>query len=116
MSDFDLDDMDLDDLKKLRKAVDRAIQDYQERKRTQARNAAEAAARELGFSLEELVASKGTKKGRPTSPAKYRNPDDPAQTWSGRGRQPQWMKDAIESGADRDDFLIERFEGGPAAG
>ncbi|MGR3592510.1 MAG: H-NS histone family protein [Limimaricola soesokkakensis] len=116
MSDIDLDAMDLKDLKKLRKAVDRAIQDYQERKQAQARNAAEAAAREFGFSLEELVASKGTKKGRPTSPAKYRNPDDPAQTWSGRGRQPQWMREALENGADREDFLIERFDGGHAAG
>ena len=116
MSDYDLDAMDLSDLKKLRKAVDRAIQDYEERKRTQARNAAEEAARELGFTLEELVAAKGMKKSRSISPAKYRNPDDPAQTWSGRGRQPQWMKDALENGADRDDFLIERFDGGHAAG
>ncbi|WP_341213799.1 H-NS histone family protein [uncultured Limimaricola sp.] len=116
MSDYELDAMDLSELKRLRKAVHRAIQDYQERKRAQARSAAEAAAREFGYTLEELIAAKGSKKGRSASPAKYRNPDDPAQTWSGRGRQPQWMKDAIESGADRDDFLIERFEGGHAAG
>ena len=29
---------------------------------------------------------------------KYRNPADPSQTWSGRGRQPRWFKAAIRKG------------------
>lgn len=30
-------------------------------------------------------------------PVKYRNPVDPNQTWSGRGRQPAWIKEWIAS-------------------
>ena len=34
-------------------------------------------------------------------PAKYRNPENPIQKWSGRGLPPKWM-----SGRNREDFLI----------
>ncbi|MFG6430309.1 H-NS family nucleoid-associated regulatory protein [Pelomonas parva] len=36
--------------------------------------------------------------------AKYVSPS--GLTWSGRGRMPTWMKDAIAAGATREDFLI----------
>ena len=38
--------------------------------------------------------------------AKYRNPDNPAETWAGRGLKPRWMAAAIKSGKKMDDFLI----------
>lgn len=55
MADIDLDSMELDELKKLQKAVERAIADYQESKRANARAAAEAAVRELGYRLDEVI-------------------------------------------------------------
>jgi DNA-binding protein H-NS len=39
---------------------------------------------------------------------KYRNPNDPSQTWAGRGLQPLWLRDAIESGKKLDSFLIAK--------
>ena len=39
--------------------------------------------------------AKGTK-----VPPKYRNPDDPTQTWAGRGRQPRWYADKVAAGVD----------------
>jgi len=38
---------------------------------------------------------------------KYRNKSDPSQTWSGRGQEPVWMREAIAKGAKKDDFLIK---------
>jgi DNA-binding protein H-NS len=38
--------------------------------------------------------------------AKYRNPDNPAETWAGRGLKPRWLAAAIKSGKKMDDFLI----------
>ena len=38
--------------------------------------------------------------------AKYRNPDNPAETWSGRGKHPKWMATAMASGRKPEDFLI----------
>jgi DNA-binding protein H-NS len=37
---------------------------------------------------------------------KYRNPSNPAETWSGRGKMPRWLKAKVESGKAADDFLI----------
>jgi DNA-binding protein H-NS len=37
---------------------------------------------------------------------KYRNPDNPAETWAGRGLKPRWLAGAIKSGKKMDDFLI----------
>lgn len=37
---------------------------------------------------------------------RYRNPENPEQTWTGRGKQPAWLHAAIAAGADLDDFLI----------
>jgi DNA-binding protein H-NS len=38
--------------------------------------------------------------------AKYRNPDNPAETWAGRGLKPRWLTAAIKGGKKQDDFLI----------
>ncbi len=50
-------------------------------------------------------ASRSTLRGQPVPP-KYRNPDDPTQTWAGRGHKPRWMADALAAGRTLDDFLI----------
>jgi DNA-binding protein H-NS len=39
---------------------------------------------------------------------KYRNPDRPSETWSGRGKQPQWVGAQLRSGRKVDDLLISR--------
>jgi DNA-binding protein H-NS len=45
---------------------------------------------------------------RPYPPVqqKYRNPDRPSQTWSGRGKQPRWVSDLLKSGKNIDDIRI----------
>jgi hypothetical protein len=49
--------------------------------------------------------------GRPRKggkiPPKYRDPDNPANVWAGRGAVPRWMAAKIKSGAKREDFLID---------
>ena len=37
---------------------------------------------------------------------KYRNPDNPAETWAGRGLKPRWMTAAMRGGGKLEDFLI----------
>jgi len=54
----------------------------------------EALARDLGYSLAELVGTE-TKSSRAPAAAKYRHPKNPALTWSGRGRKPQWFVEAL---------------------
>ena len=37
---------------------------------------------------------------------KYQNPEDLAETWSGRGKQPRWLSREVRAGKKLDDFLI----------
>lgn len=37
---------------------------------------------------------------------KYRNPANPQETWTGRGRQPKWMAQLVAMGRSPSDFLI----------
>jgi DNA-binding protein H-NS len=37
---------------------------------------------------------------------KYRNPQIPSETWSGRGKQPRWLAAAIKTGRKIEDFKI----------
>ncbi|MFA9202579.1 MAG: GNAT family N-acetyltransferase, partial [Flavobacteriales bacterium] len=46
--------------------------------------------------------------------AVYRNPDDASQTWTGRGKQPQWVQAKIDSGTTIDSLRIEN-QGMPTA-
>jgi DNA-binding protein H-NS len=39
---------------------------------------------------------------------KYRNPNNPAETWAGRGKQPRWVRAQLRSGKKLDDLRIER--------
>ena len=41
----------------------------------------------------------------PVSP-KYRNPDQPSETWAGRGQQPRWLVKQLKSGRQIEDFSI----------
>jgi DNA-binding protein H-NS len=41
----------------------------------------------------------------PVSP-KYRNPDQPSETWAGRGKQPRWLVAQLRSGRRIEDFSI----------
>jgi DNA-binding protein H-NS len=47
---------------------------------------------------------------RPYPPVlqKYRNPKNPTETWSGRGKQPRWLKAQLRAGKKLDDLLIDR--------
>jgi DNA-binding protein H-NS len=41
----------------------------------------------------------------PVAP-KYRNPENPSETWAGRGLKPRWLSAALKSGKTQEDFLI----------
>lgn len=104
---INLDNMSRAELVKLRGDVDKAIASLADRERKKAIEAAERVAAEHGFSLAELTGGAiPAKRGKAKSPAKYRNPADPTQTWSGRGRKPRWIIEASAAGRDLADYEI----------
>jgi DNA-binding protein H-NS len=102
---IDLDSLSLAELKKLQKDVAKAVETYEEREMKSAAAAAEALLRERGFSLAQIL-EMGVTKPRAKVAPKYANPADPSQTWTGRGRKPLWVVDALASGKSLDDLAI----------
>lgn len=102
---IDLDGLDLKELKDLRNQVDKAIQNYNERRKAAALAELEETAKKMGFSLAELTAMSGGKKRKAVAP-KYANPANPAETWTGRGRRPRWVEAALAKGKSLDDLAI----------
>lgn len=60
-------------------------------------DAAQKIAKKHGLPVSEVLGKKGKNRKTPVPP-KYRNPNDPSQTWSGRGRQPGWFREARDKG------------------
>jgi DNA-binding protein H-NS len=108
-----LDDLSLAELKKLHRDIARAIETFDHRQKQTVLSAMEERAKELGFALSDLFSSvvaevgkrvKGATRAKPAP--KYANPADPSMTWSGRGRQPRWFKDAIAAGKSPESMAI----------
>lgn len=75
-----------------------------------------------GYTLQELFGTAGPARSVKSAPGsrkpakakrnvrsvapKYRDPKNPALTWTGRGRQPRWVVDAVAGGTSLDKLLI----------
>lgn len=102
---FDLKSLNRKELEKLGADVKKALIAAKARDRREALKAAEKAAAEFGFSLTDLAKEKSSgtspkpkkRKGKPAK-ARFANPNDPSQTWSGKGRPPFWYKNAVDAG------------------
>ena len=57
--------------------------------------------------LSRLSTSKAMKSGGrgPVAP-KYRNPENPSETWAGRGLKPRWLAAALRAGKKLEHFSI----------
>ena len=104
----DLKSMNRKELEKLKSQVEKALEKVSQKEMKAAREAAEKAAAAHGFSLDEIAsAATPARRGRKPSgaaktksPAKYRNPANADQTWTGKGRQPEWFKAEVAKGTD----------------
>lgn len=103
--DINLNSMSLKELKDLHVQVAKAISGYEDRRKKEALAELEEKARALGFSLAELTGIATVRKRAPAS-AKYANPADASDTWSGRGRKPRWFESALKAGKKPEDLAI----------
>lgn len=60
--------------------------------------------------IEGTAAQNEERPRRPYPPVqpKYQNPKNPSETWSGRGKQPRWLKAQLRAGKKLNDLLIDR--------
>lgn len=106
MKESQLEKMSVNELIDLKARVEAMIVTKKDRRRAELKEKLANLAKEEGYSIAELYNGGGARKsvrgGRAAgTTAKYQHPDNPAMTWSGRGRKPNWVKDL---GGD-----IERF-------
>jgi DNA-binding protein H-NS len=101
----DLEKMSHAELAAMEAEIGRLIVQKRESERSAVREAVTALAREHGFDIKELI---GRGKGRNGSVApKYQDPENAANTWTGRGRMPRWMTAALKGReGKKEDFLI----------
>ena len=92
------------ELVEARDAIEGALAKRKEEERAEVKRKIAELASDSGFELTELFG--GRRGGKKSSgSAKYRNPKDTSQTWTGRGRKPNWLVEALGQGAK-----IESFE------
>jgi DNA-binding protein H-NS len=64
-------------------------------------------AKALGVSLEDLMSGQKAKSRNVGKvAAKYANPADASQTWTGRGKRPRWVNDCLATGKELDDLKV----------
>jgi DNA-binding protein H-NS len=94
------------DLLELQRDVATAINRRRSEEMTELKRKMAEMANASGFDFNELMGGKRTsKKGSPAI-VKFRNPKDPSQTWTGRGRKPTWMVEALKKGQKMETFAI----------
>jgi DNA-binding protein H-NS len=106
----ELNELSLSELNSLEKKIAKAISKKKKADKKKALSLIEAKAREMGFSLSELTgntrAPRGTAKVRKPGVARFANPEDATQTWTGKGRRPAWVISWVEAGKNLDDLAI----------
>lgn len=100
-----LDNYNSQELRDLKAQIDREIKKRRRKEIREAQRELRSVAERYGFSLAELLPGQGGAKGGRGIP-KYVHPEDPAKTWSGRGRKPGWIKEWEEQGRPLDELLL----------
>lgn len=99
---MDLSKLKLIELKDLLSQVGVKLKSREESDLEAARKEIASIAERTGLSLKELIgASEGKSRVRKQAgkvAVQYRNPQDASQEWTGRGRQPKWIKELLASG------------------
>lgn len=107
-----LENLPLEELVNLSTDLDGLIRRKRREKSKQIRTQMNELARVAGFeSVEEFIENQGGRLTRSDKgvklPPKYQNPNDPTQTWSGKGPTPKWLREFESKGKNRDEFRIK---------
>lgn len=114
-STIDISKLSYDDVRELQAKLASREGELRVQAKMDAKAKIEAVLQQTGFTLQELFpnAVRGQGKagranpraGKPV-PAKYANPANPSETWTGRGKQPAWYSAAVASGKSEADLRI----------
>ncbi|HEX3556097.1 MAG TPA: H-NS histone family protein [Thermoanaerobaculia bacterium] len=105
-SSIDLSKLSIEELESLAKDIETEVTTRRQAERERVLGQMRELAASLGLTLEDVVRLERGKGGAGGAQAKYRSPSDPSLTWSGRGKRPAWVNEALAAGKSLDDLAI----------
>lgn len=103
---IDLKSLNPNQLDELIKKAELRKHDIKRERASRVREKVNALLKSEGFTFAELYGGKrGGKRGK-VAP-KYRDPANPANTWSGRGKRPRWFTAVLKAGKTEKTMLIK---------
>lgn len=103
-SPVDLESLNVDELMAITENAQQLIIAKQHQRLFDAYEQFEEIAESCNSTIEEILkAGEQLEKKRSI---KYRNPKDSSETWTGRGRKPTWLVNALEEGKQLEDFAV----------
>jgi DNA-binding protein H-NS len=108
---IDLSSYSVEELNELVEKAKKEVAIKEQNRVQEVRSQIEKLAGKLNMSVDEVMHFDIKKKksgSKPAGKVKYRNPDNPEQTWTGRGKRPRWLQEALDQGANLEDFAIAK--------
>ncbi|HBA66142.1 MAG: histone [Gammaproteobacteria bacterium HGW-Gammaproteobacteria-10] len=87
--------------------AEKALRAKQANKRKEVMNQIKELAASINVTVEFIDDEKKSARKGIKVPVKYRHPNDPGKTWTGRGVMPKWLQSLVEQGHDRSEFEID---------
>lgn len=111
MNPSDLSEMDIDSLKEKLTEIEMEVQRREADRKLRKAQELEDKAQAMGFvSLAEAARTLSSAPSRTRPTAVYVNPDNPEQTWSGRGRRPKWVHDHVRCGRAMEELVPAQYQ------
>src|ERR1700752_4159540 len=102
---MDLSNMSVGDLRNLQEQIKQEMKKREHQEVARAREEIMAIAQKVGVPLKDLIGNGIRAKGA-TVAVRYRNPSNAGQQWTGRGRQPKWVKEWVDGGKSIDALRV----------
>jgi DNA-binding protein H-NS len=106
MAAVNVDRMSLKEINDLEAKIAKAKSAAREKAKSDIKDRIDRLVEGSGFTVAELYGFAARGRGRSKSAAKYANPENKTETWTGRGRKPNWLVARLKKGAKIDDFAI----------
>jgi DNA-binding protein H-NS len=111
VADIDVAGLTDEELEELLTKVQAAFEERVQSRMAEFRRIASHAGYEVSLSKIAQIVGRGktqsvSRNRQPVQP-KYRNPDNPAETWTGRGHRPRWLEAQLAAGKTLADLEIK---------
>jgi DNA-binding protein H-NS len=100
---MDLTNMSSAQLRELQEKLKRELKQRESHDLAKAREEILAIAQSVGLPVKDLIGGGGAPRAKTGKvQPRYRNPEETSQQWTGRGRQPKWVKEWLDAGKSID--------------